>query len=294
MSGSPFRPDVAPAALDGWCRRWLRSPSKSLLFEAGYLSAVTGLRLEDGREVVVKVRPAARRLHGCHAGQVALWRAGFPCPEPLVGPRPLGDWAAGAETLVEDIGQLEPQADSPRLFAEALAELVARAPAPTDVPSLAPSLPWVGWDHQEPGVWPAPDDRDADLNAHGGATWLDAVADAARRRLQADRAAPVVGHGDWHSANLRWQDRRLHAVHDWDSLICQPQAAVAGFAAAVFPGTGGPCLDRGRGGGVLGGRTVGPVVRRQERVPGWNPDLILTRAEARERLRRAGLPTDLA
>jgi hypothetical protein len=29
-------------------------------------------------------------------------------------------------------------------------------------------------------------------------------------------------------------------VHDWDSLVSRPEAAIAGVAAAVFPGLGGP------------------------------------------------------
>ena len=44
-------------ALAVWCRRWLGVPPAAQLFEAGYLSAVRGLRLGHGREVVVKVRP---------------------------------------------------------------------------------------------------------------------------------------------------------------------------------------------------------------------------------------------
>jgi hypothetical protein len=49
----------------------------------------------------------------------------------------------------------------------------------------------------------------------------------------------VVGHADWEEPNLRWIDRRLHVVHDWDSLASRPEAAVAGVAAAVCPGFGG-------------------------------------------------------
>jgi hypothetical protein len=29
-------------------------------------------------------------------------------------------------------------------------------------------------------------------------------------------------------------------VHDWDSVVAQPEAAIAGQAAAVWPATGGP------------------------------------------------------
>ncbi|HEV2871603.1 MAG TPA: hypothetical protein VG409_09275, partial [Actinomycetota bacterium] len=35
--------------LAGWCRRWLGAEPVAVLFRAGYLSEVTGLRLADGR-----------------------------------------------------------------------------------------------------------------------------------------------------------------------------------------------------------------------------------------------------
>jgi hypothetical protein len=54
------------------------------------------------------------------------------------------------------------------------------------------------------------------------------------------RQPPVVGHADWEEPNLRWVDRRLHVVHDWDSVVSRPEAALAGVAAAVYPVCGGP------------------------------------------------------
>jgi len=51
---------------------------------------------------------------------------------------------------------------------------------------------------------------------------------------------PRIGHGDWESQNIRWtaQERPL-AVHDWDSVIAQPETAIVGLAAAVWPAGGG-------------------------------------------------------
>jgi hypothetical protein len=54
------------------------------------------------------------------------------------------------------------------------------------------------------------------------------------------RQPPVVGHADWEEPNLRWVDRRLHVIHDWDSVVSRPEAALAGVAAAVYPVCGGP------------------------------------------------------
>src|SRR5215472_12884401 len=87
------RPVVATDALADWCARWLGAPPAAELFQSGFLSTVIGVRLTDGREVVVKVRPPSSRLAGCAVVHRALWTAGFPCPELLVGPQPLSGCA---------------------------------------------------------------------------------------------------------------------------------------------------------------------------------------------------------
>ena len=66
------RPAVGMDALTAWCRRWLGAPPTAQLFEAGYLSMVKGLRLTDGREVVIKLRPRMSRLAGCVVVHKAL------------------------------------------------------------------------------------------------------------------------------------------------------------------------------------------------------------------------------
>lgn len=112
--------------------------------------------------------------------------------------------------------------------------------------------------------------------------------------------------------NLHWIGDRLHAVHDWDSVIAQPEAAIAGHAAAVWSGTGGP----GEVASILQteefldgySRARGQAWSRQELEASWaaglwnrafdakkaslvgdDTDLILTRSEGAERARRAGL-----
>ena len=50
----------------------------------------------------------------------------------------------------------------------------------------------------------------------------------------------MIGHGDWHPENLCWQGPQLITVHDWDSVICQPEPAIAGLAAATFLGIDSP------------------------------------------------------
>jgi len=225
-----------PSAYSAWCRRWLGAEPVRVLFRVCHISTVTGLQLADGREVVLKVRPTAPRLHACFEVQQQLWAAGFPCPRPLAGPASLGLMLVTAERFVPGGTRLPRGRDSVRLFAEALAWLVALAPLPAALPTLEPSPYWMQWDHDLDGTWPA--DPDVDLNGHEGPAWLDDLAARARRRLLRAALPPVVGHGDWESQNLRWQARQLHVVHDWDSVVARPEATIAGAAAIVFPASG--------------------------------------------------------
>lgn len=234
---------MQPHELEPWCEIWLGAAPADTLFEIAHLSQVVGLRLLDGREVVVKVRPAADRIHACVQVQRHLWSVGFPCPEPLAGPAPLGSRIATAEAFVPGGELLERGPHAPQLFAEALARLIANAPPPTLLPTLAPSPAWVWWDHHQPGIWPAPDDRDVDLNAVHEPAWLDVVGRRVRQRLGKAQHPLVVGHADWESQNVRWHDGKLHVVHDWDSVVLQSEAMIAGYAAAVFPANRAPLSD---------------------------------------------------
>lgn len=229
-------PPVTEAGLDAWCVRWLGSGVAETLFTKAHLSTVTGVRLTDGRGVVVKVRPAAARLAVCTGVQQALWQAGFPCPRPLLGPLPFDGFAASVEELVPGGELLEIDGDAVTSYAGLLARLVAQAPALRVPAMLAPHPPWTAWDHEYAGVWPPPDDRDADLNAQPDTAWLDEVGRRVRKRLRRLPAGQdVVGHGDFYAENLRWRDGQPWAVHDWDSLVCAPEPVVVGLAAAVWP-----------------------------------------------------------
>ena len=119
--------------------------------------------------------------------------------------------------------------------------MVRSAPCPADVPPLAPSPPWTGWDHSGPRLWPDQDDVGRDLNGIPGPAWVDDAARRVRERLSASAAPAHVGHGDSESQNIRWSDDgRPLVVHDWDSVIAQPEEAIVGLAAAVWPAAGAP------------------------------------------------------
>lgn len=187
---SPRVPAVDPARLAQWCREHLGSPQAEEIFRSGYLSAVIGLRLADGRAVVVKVRPGSPRLAACAQVQRRLFESGYPCPEPLTGVEPLGGGAATAEAYVPG-GDLLPGAGrSARAFAEAFARLIALAPRPGEVPALDPPPSWADWDHAGAGLWPHPEDPDVDLNEVAGPAWIDETGRRARDRLRQARPKP--------------------------------------------------------------------------------------------------------
>jgi hypothetical protein len=308
------RPAVDQAWIDAWCMESLGSPSRTVLFEMGNLSQVLGLVLDDERRVVVKVRPWADRLVGCAEVHAALFRTGYPCPQPLTGPQRVGDLAVSAEFLVGDQVQLAPERDSARLFADALIRLVDQAPPVSEVPALEPTPPWADWQDRDRAVlWPEPDDRDADLNSVE-ANWIDRAASIARTWLLDLPTRSVVGHLDWYSANLGWRDRELGAVFDWDSVGAQPEFGIAGLAAAVWPVTGGvgeeATLQQSEEFLHHYGQSRGWSA--QERQAAWaaglwvrcfdakkaqavhdDPDVVITKSEARHRLQLAGLPDDV-
>lgn len=95
----------------------------------------------------------------------------------------------------------------------------------------------MAWNHGGSDLWPRPDDHDHDLNALEGPAWIDDAGRAARDRLRAHSASSGIGHCDWYAGNLRWAENTLLVAHDWDSVFADSEAAVVGFAAAVYPTT---------------------------------------------------------
>ena len=89
-------------------------------------------------------------------------------------------------------------------------------------------------------MWPDRDDPGRDLISTPGPAWVDDAARRGRERLNASAAPARAGHGDWESQNIRWSGDRPRAVHDWDSVIAQPETAIVGLAAAVWPAAGAP------------------------------------------------------
>jgi hypothetical protein len=100
-----------------------------------------------------------------------------------------------------------------------------------------PNPPWVRWDHADSGVWPAIDFLDS-RDQRVVPAYVVETAERARGRLLAADLPCVLGYADFEAQNLRWRGGEVWAVHDWDSLAWQPEAALAGAASGSFASAG--------------------------------------------------------
>lgn len=234
---SALRPSVTAADLDEWCRSLAGFGVARVVFESGYSSAVFGVEVEDGRHLVVKARPWSPRLVASTDVQRRLFAGGFRCPRVLHGPVETN----GIGVTIEDFVRGEPMLDGDEAavpLAVVLADLVARAPAPSEVGQLLPHYAFLRWPRL-PGerLWPPTPEVGIDLNDSTFAVgWIDDLAPRVALSMLQANLPPVVAHGDWWSDNIRWQDGALAAVDDWDSAVALPEAAIAGIAAALFSG----------------------------------------------------------
>jgi Ser/Thr protein kinase RdoA (MazF antagonist) len=213
-----------PAWVDGWCRTILGAEPVETLFRVSQISEVVGVRLTDGREVVVKRRvDEAGRAVRCVTAQRLLAEQGFPCPMPLTEVIVSEGVAVHAERFVPG-GELETK-DTPEAAARSgrlLADLVRRLAA-LDLDPPLPNPEWVRWDTMP--------ERQA---AAAVPAWIEDTTRGVQAKLAGCDLPPVLGHADWEAQNIRWRRGEAHAVYDWDSLACLPEAAIAGSAAGIF------------------------------------------------------------
>jgi hypothetical protein len=233
--------DDLPDWLPAWCLDHLGGEPSGVLFQLQQVSMVFGLQLAGGRDVVVKARADDGRAVSCVAVQARLAARGFPCARPLTPVVNVGSLAVHAEEFRPGGEVLH--GDSPdiaRRNAAVFARLMAELGGLTVAPPL-PNPPWVRWDHADPGVWPAIDfldSRDQSIVP----SYVVETAERARERLLAAGLPCVLGHADFEAQNLRWRGQEVWAVHDWDSLAWQPEAALAGAASGSIASAGPPML----------------------------------------------------
>ena len=229
-------PVAIAAAVDAWCRAHLGAGVEEYVFFESSSGSVHGVRLVDGRAVVVKGhRAAASRafLDAVLAVQAGLASSGYPAPRPLAGPVPAGSGHVTAEEMVLcDTAVDGHDPDLRRLLASGLAQFVAlgrpyrdalaAAAHPMDVPADA--------------LYPRPHSARFDFAAtNEGAEWIDDLAARARAVLRAGPDVPrAVVHGDWRIENVGIRAGRLAAVYDWDSVRVAPEHEALAGAATTF------------------------------------------------------------
>jgi hypothetical protein len=235
------RLDELPAWLPAWCLDHLGGRPVEVLFQAHSISLVFGLRLVDGSAVVVKARADDGRAGSCVAAQARLAERGFPCARPVTPVVGVGALAVHAERYLPGGDVL--RGDTPDVavrYAAVFAWLMAELAKVRVAPPL-PNPRWARWDHTDPGLWPSIDfldDRDQTVVPR----YVVDTAERARERILAAELPCVLGHADFEAQNLRWHGRDVWAVHDWDSLAWQPEAALVGAASGAFASAGPPTL----------------------------------------------------
>lgn len=252
---------VPTSAVDDWLRRHVRTRLGTDLgaveLRSGRVSAVFGLRLASGDRVVVKVQrgrlDAGRTasLAAAVEAQRLLAGAGYPCPEPVDGPAATDGLTATVETW-SDAGVAGNAHRAPvrRALARSLAEQVQllRALPAHHRDALRHPPAWAVHQH---GPWPTPHDPIFDFTTTAPEhAWIDRVAvraSAVVNRRGAPPAERVVGHSDWYCGNVRFtptaqdddgdgsaDEVRVSSSWDWDSVVAESEAVIAGMAAASF------------------------------------------------------------
>ena len=234
---------LSRAELNRVVDRHFGSEVESVLFTWAHLSEVVGLRLGSGQEVVVKAREWTPRLEATSRVHEAAFRAGFPCPEPLVRLERHGPNHAISIERYEPNGGLLPRGElllssSVTALVDTLTTLNA-LPVHTSLQSALSTVPWLDW--ESGALRPLPDDLAVDLNSVARGDWIDQIGREAARVLTDCELPRVVGHGDFESSNVLFHPNgKLATVHDWDSIVSLPHPCLVGAAALVFPANGKP------------------------------------------------------
>jgi hypothetical protein len=221
--------------IDEFCCHELRSAADQTLFYQSSIGAVAGLRLRDGRSVVVKAHQpnwTFKRLEEVAHLQSKVATDLELAPQVLAGPAPLGNGFAIVEQYI-DRGSIRNGHESAirRALAISLHAVVEYLTPFTLGSVLPPSLLTSPCPDK---LWPQPHSKLFDFDTtHEGAEYIEELAAAARTRM-VPAGREVIGHSDWRSEHVRFDGDRLVLGFDWDSLCRVREPALVGTTAHAF------------------------------------------------------------
>lgn len=224
--------------LDIFCEKHFGSVIEEILLFHLSVGASFGLLLSSGRRIFLKAHPRERPseyLEAVHRVQGHLHHRGFPCPRPILGPKPFGKSLATVDEFV-DKGEIPDGRDpkARREMAEALVRQIELAGEVQDIQGLDKGWPWPKKDE----LWPPPHSLLFDFESTSeGAEWIDETASRAKSIVDNFDGPVIVGHTDWSADQIRLENGRVSVVYDWDSLRPEKEVVIAGIAASNFTST---------------------------------------------------------
>lgn len=236
---------AAHVEVQAWCPRVLGHGTLTQVRPdaGGQMSDLFRFDSDERATFAVKVRSDSRdRISRCLQLQAVAAEAGFPCARPVTDAYRLGhgmvvnaeSWHPGGRVCTD--GDLTFAGRSASLLADLATILEAESPTGLGAPP-----PWMHWNPPTGSLWPPNPVVDAMDQDHVPGR-VNAIARTVSERLARTSLPLVVGHGDWESQNLRWDGASPWAVHDWDSLVALPAAAIVGAASGAFASTTVPTL----------------------------------------------------
>ena len=233
IHGSEDADEIA-ASVELWCRANLAADVASAWLWRVSVGCVSGVRLDDGRDVIIKVYSSdrsAERISRVLDAQRHASAAGIPAALPIAGPHPLALGLATAETALRVGRPAVFTHDSDRRTAAHGWYALSRAFAGCE------HLVWNGVEWSaHPTLYPPPHSPAFDFPATtSGAEWIDTLARAARDVIDAHEGTLMVAHNDWRADNIRLTDdgTAVAAVFDWDSLAVDREVNALGTVAAM-------------------------------------------------------------